>query len=84
MQLSTRSEDFLVDVIALRPHVGPVLAPVFADTQVLLFVPLLVPLCRILRSCSVLSMDTPSYCATVVCKLLMGRGMTRPALRGFS
>lgn len=36
MQLSTRSEDFLVDVLALRRHVGPVLAPVFANTQVLL------------------------------------------------
>lgn len=34
MQLSTREADYLVDVLALRPHVGPVLAPVFADTQV--------------------------------------------------
>ena len=33
MQLSTRAEDFLVDVLALRPHVGPVLAPIFADPQ---------------------------------------------------
>jgi exosome complex exonuclease RRP6 len=33
MQLSTRAEDFLVDVLALRPHVGPILAPVFADPQ---------------------------------------------------
>ena len=34
MQLSTRQEDFLVDVLALRAHIGPVLAPVFANPQV--------------------------------------------------
>ena len=55
MQLSTRSEDFLVDVLALRPHVGPVLAPVFADTQVLPSVPLSVPSCCTMWPCSVLT-----------------------------
>lgn len=34
MQVSTRTADYLVDVIALRRLVGPVLAPVFADTKV--------------------------------------------------
>ncbi len=34
MQLSTRSADYLVDVLALRPHVGPALARLFADPSV--------------------------------------------------
>ena len=34
MQLSTREEDFVVDVLKLRSHIGPVLAPYFADPQV--------------------------------------------------
>ena len=34
MQLSTRTADYLVDVIALRSIVGPVLAPIFADAKV--------------------------------------------------
>ena len=34
MQLSTRSEDVVVDVLALRPHIGRVLAPIFADPGV--------------------------------------------------
>ncbi|KAL4436780.1 hypothetical protein ABPG75_003919 [Micractinium tetrahymenae] len=34
MQLSTRSEDLVVDTLALRPHIGPVLASVFADPGV--------------------------------------------------
>jgi hypothetical protein len=34
MQVSIRTADYLVDVIALRRLVGPVLAPVFADTKV--------------------------------------------------
>lgn len=31
MQLSTRSADYLVDVLALRSSIGPVLGPIFAD-----------------------------------------------------
>ena len=31
MQLSTRKADYLVDVLALRSGIGPVLGPVFAD-----------------------------------------------------
>ena len=34
MQLSTRKADYLVDVLALRSAIGPVLGPVFADGQV--------------------------------------------------
>lgn len=34
MQVSTRTADYLVDVIALRSHIGPHLAPMFADTKV--------------------------------------------------
>lgn len=34
MQLSTREEDFLLDALALRSHLGPALAPLFADPQV--------------------------------------------------
>ncbi|GAQ85964.1 hypothetical protein KFL_002630080 [Klebsormidium nitens] len=35
MQLSTRTEDFVVDAIALREHIGPALGPVFADSSIL-------------------------------------------------
>ncbi|CAL8468190.1 g7729 [Coccomyxa elongata] len=35
MQLSTRTADYLVDVITLRSIVGPVLAPIFADVKIL-------------------------------------------------
>lgn len=31
MQLSTREEDLIIDVIALRAHIGPLLAPIFAN-----------------------------------------------------
>jgi hypothetical protein len=34
MQLSDRNSDFVVDVVKLRPHIGPLLAPIFADPQV--------------------------------------------------
>lgn len=34
MQMSTRKADYLVDVIALRSLVGPVLAPMFANVKV--------------------------------------------------
>lgn len=34
MQVSTRTADYLVDVITLRSIVGPVLAPIFADVKV--------------------------------------------------
>ncbi|BDA42121.1 probable exosome component 10 at N-terminal half [Coccomyxa sp. Obi] len=34
MQLSTRTADYLVDVIALRSIVGSVLAPIFADVKI--------------------------------------------------
>ena len=33
MQLSTRQADYLVDVLALRSAIGPVLGPIFADGQ---------------------------------------------------
>jgi hypothetical protein len=35
MQLSTRKEDFVVDTIALRDYVGPMLGPIFADSSIL-------------------------------------------------
>eukprot|EP00850_Spirogloea_muscicola_P013094 SM000087S23376 [mRNA] locus=s87:380220:386117:- [translate_table: standard] len=35
MQLSTRTEDFVVDVLALRSHIGEALGPIFADPAVL-------------------------------------------------
>jgi hypothetical protein len=35
MQLSTRKEDFVVDTIALRDHIGPMLGPIFADSSIL-------------------------------------------------
>lgn len=35
MQLSTRTEDFVVDAIALREHIGPALGPIFADSSIL-------------------------------------------------
>lgn len=34
MQLSTRRADYLVDALALRGSIGPVLGPVFADSKV--------------------------------------------------
>lgn len=34
MQVSDRNSDFVVDVVKLRPHIGPFLAPIFADPQV--------------------------------------------------
>jgi len=34
MQVSTRTEDYIIDVIALREHVGPALAHIFADPEV--------------------------------------------------
>ena len=34
MQLSDRRADFVVDVLKLRHHIGPLLAPLFADPQV--------------------------------------------------
>ena len=33
MQLSSRQADYLVDVLALRSAIGPVLGPIFADGQ---------------------------------------------------
>ena len=35
MQLSTRSQDYIVDVLALRAFIGSYLAPVFADATTL-------------------------------------------------
>lgn len=37
LQLSTRQQDFVVDTLSLRGQLGPALAPIFADSQVLLF-----------------------------------------------
>ena len=37
MQLSTRTADYLVDVLALRSAIGPVLGPIFADGQARLY-----------------------------------------------
>ena len=34
MQLSDRKDDYIVDVIKLRKHIGPILAPIFADSKV--------------------------------------------------
>jgi exosome complex exonuclease RRP6 len=34
IQLSTRSEDIIIDALKLRAHVGPALAPVFADPRI--------------------------------------------------
>eukprot|EP00887_Chlorella_sp_A99_P008044 scaffold12.g8044.t1 len=34
MQLSTRSEDMIIDALSLRSHMGPLLAPVFADPEI--------------------------------------------------
>lgn len=34
MQLSTREEDFVVDTLALRAHLGPALTPVFSNPKV--------------------------------------------------
>lgn len=34
MQLSTRAEDFVVDALALRSHIGPLLGPIFANPEV--------------------------------------------------
>lgn len=34
MQLSDRHEDYIIDVLKLRPSVGPLLAPIFADPKV--------------------------------------------------
>jgi len=34
MQVSDRTTDYVVDVIKLRPLIGPLLAPLFADPQV--------------------------------------------------
>jgi exosome complex exonuclease RRP6 len=34
IQLSTRSEDIVIDALELRAHVGPALAPVFADPRI--------------------------------------------------
>lgn len=34
MQLSTRSEDIIIDVLSLRKYIGPVLAPIFADSTI--------------------------------------------------
>lgn len=31
MQISTRTHDFVVDALALRSHIGPILGPLFAD-----------------------------------------------------
>ena len=33
MQLSDRSEDYVIDVLKLRHLIGPLLAPIFADPQ---------------------------------------------------
>jgi hypothetical protein len=35
MQLSTRTEDFLIDLLALRSHVRDALGPLFLDAAVL-------------------------------------------------
>lgn len=35
MQLSTRTQDYLVDVLKLRAFIGPHLAPAFADATIL-------------------------------------------------
>lgn len=35
MQISTRSDDYVIDALALRNHLGPALAGTFADPQVL-------------------------------------------------
>jgi ribonuclease D len=34
MQISNREQDWVVDCLALRNHVGPALAPLFADPSV--------------------------------------------------
>jgi hypothetical protein len=34
MQLSSRTKDWVVDCLALRNHLGPALAPIFADPSV--------------------------------------------------
>lgn len=34
MQLSTREEDFVVDTLALRAHLGAALSPVFSNYKV--------------------------------------------------
>ena len=34
MQLSDRRADFVIDVLKLRHHIGPLLTPLFADPQV--------------------------------------------------
>ena len=34
MQLSTREEDLVVDVLALRPHIGRIFAPIFANPSI--------------------------------------------------
>lgn len=34
MQLSTRGEDVVVDAMALRSHIGPLLGPIFVDPGV--------------------------------------------------
>ena len=34
MQISTRTEDFIVDCLALREEIGPVLGPMFADEKI--------------------------------------------------
>ena len=34
MQISTRSEDFIVDTLALRGNVGPCLKEIFADPSI--------------------------------------------------
>ena len=34
MQISDRHSDYIVDIFKLWEHVGPVLAPIFADPQV--------------------------------------------------
>ena len=35
MQLSSRSKDWVVDAIALRSVIGPVLAPIMGDPKIL-------------------------------------------------
>jgi len=34
MQISTRSEDFIVDTLALRSHISPCLKDIFADVRI--------------------------------------------------
>jgi hypothetical protein len=34
-QVSSREEDWVVDAIKLRAHIGPLLAPIFADPKVI-------------------------------------------------